>query len=304
MLPKIRLSIVIITMNRKDQLLEALKSCTDCNLPEDTEFIIIDNASTDGTENAVKEFFVKNEFHYIYIRLPQNKGVGGGRNEGFDIARGQYVYFMDDDAVIDSNCTDTFFIKSIELMDRNPKIATLTTRIWDKFLQDIRHVNCSKHCTIEGFNTISMFMGGSHFVRTKAFEKPLYPNFKYAFEEIIPSFIALDKGYYNLYYPEISIIHKPRINKWLDGTKQKKDILCRGNAGLLASKYLLYPVIFRPLLFAAFIARWYVHLRKYKGGLSESWIIFREQTKGIKTKKIKSRTVVKIFKEFGFGAGV
>lgn len=291
-------------MNRKDQLIEALNSCIDCILPEDIEFIIIDNASTDGTDDAVKKFFINHDISHKYKRLSENKGVGGGRSEGFKIAEGQYVYFMDDDAVIDDNCKDTFFVKSIELMDRNPKIATLTTRIWDEQLNDIRQVCYSKHNSVEGFKTVLMFLGGSHFVRSGLFEKPLYPDFKYAFEEIIPSYSAINKGYINLYYPDVSVVHKPKFNKWLDGTAQKREILCRGNAGILASKYLLYPVVFHPILFAAFVARWYKHLRNYKGSFRDSWVIFRQQTKGIRIKKIKYRTVLKIFKEYGFRAGV
>ena len=50
-----KLSIAVVTMNRSIQLIEALDSCLTCNLPNDTEFVIIDNASTDDTEQKVKE---------------------------------------------------------------------------------------------------------------------------------------------------------------------------------------------------------------------------------------------------------
>ena len=50
-----KLSICVVTMNRANQLSEALQSCLLCELPRETEFVIIDNASTDHTEQVVKE---------------------------------------------------------------------------------------------------------------------------------------------------------------------------------------------------------------------------------------------------------
>ena len=37
-----KLSIAVVTMNRVKQLIEALQSCIDCIIPEDTEFVCID----------------------------------------------------------------------------------------------------------------------------------------------------------------------------------------------------------------------------------------------------------------------
>ena len=50
------LSVCVITMNRAEQLKEALESCVACKLPEKTEFVVLDNASTDDTELKVEEF--------------------------------------------------------------------------------------------------------------------------------------------------------------------------------------------------------------------------------------------------------
>ena len=74
------LSIIIVTMNRAEQLSEAVQSCLNCNLPKDTEFIIIDNASVDNTSEIVRR--IKEQTHYciVYEKLEENLGVGGGRN--------------------------------------------------------------------------------------------------------------------------------------------------------------------------------------------------------------------------------
>jgi glycosyltransferase involved in cell wall biosynthesis len=298
------LSIVVITMNRKEQLIEALQSCVESKLPQKTEFIIIDNHSTDGTGEAIDEFFKDKNLIFIYKYMQENRGVGGGRNEGFSLAKGKYVYFLDDDAVIALDSRTSFFIKTIEIFEQNSSVATITTRIWDDLFGYDRKVRVSKTKKVSGYETISMFLGTSNFIRNSAFPKPLYPDFKYAYEEIIPSFLTIDKGLFNIYFPEVAIEHRPRVNKWKKGSGLSRDIICRENAGLLASKYLLYPSFFRPLIFAAFFARWYMHLRKYKGAFRDSYKIFKDQTKNIKVPKVKHRTVIKICREFGFGAGV
>ena len=58
-----KLSIVVITMNRANQLKDALQSCVNSKLPEDTEFVIVDNASSDNTREIVKNFLKKIVIH-------------------------------------------------------------------------------------------------------------------------------------------------------------------------------------------------------------------------------------------------
>lgn len=53
---KYKLSICVITMNRREQLVEALASCLLCKIPKDTQFVVVDNGSTDNTENDVKKY--------------------------------------------------------------------------------------------------------------------------------------------------------------------------------------------------------------------------------------------------------
>ena len=47
---EMKLTIGLVTMNRERQVAEAIQSCLQSNLPNDTEFVVINNASTDNTE--------------------------------------------------------------------------------------------------------------------------------------------------------------------------------------------------------------------------------------------------------------
>ena len=86
-----KLSICVVTMNRAEQLIEALKSCLSCELPLDTEFVVVDNASNDNTEHGVKELFDKQRYPLKYKKMETNVGAGRGRNIYFELSSGDYV---------------------------------------------------------------------------------------------------------------------------------------------------------------------------------------------------------------------
>ena len=126
-----KLSICVITMNRAEQLREARESCLKCDLPQQTEFVVIDNASTDNTADVVREVLDNSGYSYYYEKLAENIGAGAGRNYYFEKAKGDYVYGMDDDAFIDLNKNPDFFVKAIDIMEKNENIGSLATQIFD-----------------------------------------------------------------------------------------------------------------------------------------------------------------------------
>jgi GT2 family glycosyltransferase len=88
---------VVATFNRKALLTECLTALLRQSRPLD-EIILIDNASTDGTEELVKVAFSQ----VTYVKLSQNTGSAGGFGEGLKLAyeKGHdWIWMMDDDAV-------------------------------------------------------------------------------------------------------------------------------------------------------------------------------------------------------------
>ena len=63
------------------------------------EIIIVDNASTDGTQEFLESLRFNNNKFYVF-RQPQNLGVAGGRNVGLKRAVGEIVLCLDDDAFL------------------------------------------------------------------------------------------------------------------------------------------------------------------------------------------------------------
>jgi teichuronic acid biosynthesis glycosyltransferase TuaG len=60
------------------------------------ELIIVDDCSTDDTAQIV-EGVAKTDNRIIVVRLPQNSGAAVARNRALDMARGDYVAFLDGD---------------------------------------------------------------------------------------------------------------------------------------------------------------------------------------------------------------
>ena len=295
-----KLTIGVVTMNRAMQLKEALESCLACTLPEETEFVIIDNASTDDTEQTVKSLLTNCGYPFYYEKLPENLGVGGGRNYAFTKAKGTYVYALDDDAVIDTERNPDFFIKATDLMDKNPDIITLTTQIYDTAWKANR-VEKNGRQVGENLYLCKMFCGGSHFLRKSFFKTvPYLPN-KYGYEEIPPSLRVVDAGKQNVFCADLFAIHKPAVNKWNWADERNHNLLINDCAIPYAIKKMMYPRVFRLLLRLALFLRCRKHLGQVPGGKKRVKMAIREMydTYTI-SEKVKAKTVLRMAKDFGF----
>lgn len=112
-------SIVIPTHNRKEMLVRLLKSVLESTF-QNIEIIIVDDASTDGTSGLVKKFFSKNALIKL-IRNQKNLFVSESRNVGMKVAKGKYIFFVDDDNVLDKNAIS----RLVEAFETNNSIGEL-----------------------------------------------------------------------------------------------------------------------------------------------------------------------------------
>lgn len=291
------LTIVIITMNRKKKLIEALESCMLCTLPPRTKFLIFDNASTDCTFERVNEYIENHKNSSIeYYRSDTNLGVGGGRSKAFSMTSTKYVYFMDDDALIMKEYQGCFFVHSIDYLEKNPQVASLSTDIEDRYLGKTRTQGVY-HNSISGCSCVPMFLGGSHFLRKSAFSEPLYLNIQYGLEELYPSILAMDNNYLHVLDKKISIYHNPEKNKWVDNSDAKRQIAKSYCINGYSTKALLYPKLFIPVLKLANLLRVKKHLNGSYKEIKHEITQFLNYHKGIS--RIKISTVFKMLRLFG-----
>lgn len=86
-------TVFTITRNRADLLPRAMKSVLGQTY-DNIEYLIINSASSDNTEEVVKSF---NDNRIRYIKLEENKTFGECVNMAYGLATGKYVTELDDD---------------------------------------------------------------------------------------------------------------------------------------------------------------------------------------------------------------
>jgi glycosyltransferase involved in cell wall biosynthesis len=91
-------SVVIPTYNRAQQTIAAIESVLAQTYPN-FEIIIVDDGSTNGSDQAIKRFIGEktNGGHQIFFCSQPNQGAGAARNTGISKARGEYIAFLDSD---------------------------------------------------------------------------------------------------------------------------------------------------------------------------------------------------------------
>lgn len=94
------ISIIVVTYNRKLLLKECLETVLTQKTNEEVEIIVIDNYSSDGTEDFIKESFADR------VRFFNNKvrmSLSACKTLGINVAKGEVIAFIDDDCVASKN---------------------------------------------------------------------------------------------------------------------------------------------------------------------------------------------------------
>jgi glycosyltransferase involved in cell wall biosynthesis len=90
-----------------DKCLQSLISQTYTNI----EIIVIDDGSTDGSENKCDNW--KNKDPRIKVIHKSNAGLGMARNTGIEIASGDYIVFIDSDDFISSTAIEILYLAKL-----------------------------------------------------------------------------------------------------------------------------------------------------------------------------------------------
>ena len=117
-------SVIIPTYNRKDLLRETLNSLAQQTYPSDRfEVIVVDDGSTDGTEEIAAEAF---PFTLRYF-WQSNQGDAAARNLGARQSQADILVFLDDDILVEPGYL-TYLIQAHDM--RQNKIVVGTWNLW------------------------------------------------------------------------------------------------------------------------------------------------------------------------------
>lgn len=122
-------SVIIPTYNRAKMLGLTIESFIAQDYPKDKyEIIIADNNSGDNTEEVVAEWQAKSSVPIKYI-FEKRQGVHYARNSAAKIAKGEILYYTDDDMIADSRLMEEI----VKVFDLDPQIGTVTGLVLGKF---------------------------------------------------------------------------------------------------------------------------------------------------------------------------
>lgn len=111
------ISVSIVNTNSRELLLACLASLQGV----DADLVVLDNASEDGSAEAVRD-----RFSDVRVLAQEHRaGFGANHNTVVRATDGRYVYVLNED----TTSSDWGFARMVEYMDANPRVAALGPRI-------------------------------------------------------------------------------------------------------------------------------------------------------------------------------
>ena len=163
---KTRIGLVVITRHRRRELLRTLRALE--TLPESPPIEVVDNASCDGTAEAVARAHPE----VGLIRARTNLGAVG-RNIGVEALPTPYVAFCDDDSWWEPGS----LARAAELLDAHPSLGAVTARLLvepsgqeDPLLPELRHSPLPRPDWLPGPALLGILAGAS-VLRVSAFQE-------------------------------------------------------------------------------------------------------------------------------------
>jgi glycosyltransferase involved in cell wall biosynthesis len=101
-------SVIVPTYNNETRIACSLESVIAQDYPN-IEIIVVNDASTDATENIARSVLEGCERPFTIITHKENRGVSAARNTGMDAVQGEFVWFMDADDMAEHNLISTLY---------------------------------------------------------------------------------------------------------------------------------------------------------------------------------------------------
>jgi GT2 family glycosyltransferase len=199
-------TVVIVTWERRQDVLEAIQSVYEQSY-WNTEVVVVDNGSTDGTVEAVRHAFPRTKV----VALDHNIGVASGRNAGIDRANGAIVVFLDSDASLGEGAIAHLVHKFHE----KPDVGVINSKIVSAYTGEVDggpgwvYSEKQKACQDAEFLSWSFSEGGAA-IRKDVFDRVglFWERLFFGCEGQELSLRVWDAGYRVIYYPKAVVFHR------------------------------------------------------------------------------------------------
>lgn len=113
-------SIITVNFNQPNATIELLLSLSS-SYKDDLEIILVDNASDINHEVEFKKIIP----NLIFIRSEENLGFAGGNNLGINLAKGDFIFLINNDTEVPAGCLETL----IDEFKSEPRLGLLSPLI-------------------------------------------------------------------------------------------------------------------------------------------------------------------------------
>ncbi|MET9503413.1 glycosyltransferase [Streptomyces sp. NPDC006622] len=203
-----RTTVVVITHNRRDELLRTLARLRE--LPERPLVIVTDNASVDGTAEAVRR-----DFPEVVLLEPGTNLGAVGRNLAVGHVRTPYVAFCDDDTWWEPGSLR----RAADLLDAGGRLAAVTARIVvepdgteDPVVEELRESPLTGPDDLPG-PALGSFLAAATVLRVDAFRGAggFHPGLWLGGEEELLATDLLRQGWWLSYVEELTVHHQASL---------------------------------------------------------------------------------------------
>lgn len=244
-------SIIIVSYNTREFVKKCLQSLALSKPKLAYEVIVVDNASSDGTQKEIPRLPLFEEKNFKFIANEKNLGFSRANNVGIKASsQSKYKLFLNPDTVLGKTALDYMF----SFMEKNPKAGAATCKLivsengkvddathrgfptpWNAFthFSGISKLFPSSKflngyylgwCFLDKTHQIDALAGAFMFTRSKAGEEVGWWDEDYFFygEDIDFCYMLKQKGWKIYYVPEVSCFHYKGVSGGIK--KESKDI--------------------------------------------------------------------------------
>lgn len=113
-------SVLILNWNRLEDTKRAIESVLSQTY-SNVEIVLIDNASTEPESDSLAQLYPS----VRYYKMDKNYGCPGGRNRGIELCKGEYVFFVDNDGILEKNAVRN----ALEIFLENPEVGIVAGKV-------------------------------------------------------------------------------------------------------------------------------------------------------------------------------
>lgn len=135
---EIKVSVIVPVWNVEKYINQCLESLVNQTLKE-IEIIVVNDGSPDNSQKIIDKY-VKKYPNKVKSFVKENGGQGSARNMGLDIAKGEYISFIDSDDWIDLD----FLEKMYNLAKKNNSDIVICDMV-DHYIDNTIYHNCTKY---------------------------------------------------------------------------------------------------------------------------------------------------------------